>query len=199
MKIIAGVDEAGRGPLAGPVVAAAVILSGQTPPRTLRDSKKCSLNKRLVLYRWLIYGGARAYAIRAASVRHISHHNIRQASLDAMTKCVLALSLSLKPHCVLIDGIDTLPLPYDNRAIIGGDDSEPAIAAASILAKVMRDHIMTRLAKRYHQYDWENNKGYGTPHHKEALQRYGATPHHRMTFKPLRQLSLEQRQSQHHG
>ena len=197
MKIIAGVDEAGRGPLAGPVVAAAVILSGQTPPRTLRDSKKCSLNKRLVLYRWLIYGGARAYAIRAASVRHISHHNIRQASLDAMTKCVMALSL--QPHCVLIDGIDTLPLPYDNRAIIGGDDSEPAIAAASILAKVMRDRIMKRLAQRYHRYGWKKNKGYGTSDHRKALQRYGATPHHRMTFKPLRRLSLEQRQSQHHG
>lgn len=198
MKIIAGVDEAGRGPWAGPVVAAAVILSNQTPPRPLRDSKKCSFNKRLVLYQWLVHeGGAQAYAIRAASVRHISHCNIRQASLDAMTKCVMALSLH--PHCVLIDGIDTLPLPYDNRAIIGGDDSEPAIAAASILAKVMRDHLMVRLAKRYQHYDWDLNKGYGTSDHKKALQRYGATPHHRMTFKPLRRLSLEQGQSQHHG
>lgn len=197
MKIIAGVDEAGRGPWAGPVVAAAVILSGQTPPRPLRDSKKCSFNKRLVLYQWLIHdGGAQAYAIRASSARVIDHHNIRQATLNAMTKCVMALSL--QPHCVLIDGIDTLPLPYDNRAIIGGDDSEPAIAAASILAKVMRDHLMTRLAKRYPHYDWESNKGYGTSDHKEALQRHGATPHHRMAFKPMRQLSLEQRQSQHH-
>ena len=197
MKIIAGVDEAGRGPWAGPVVAAAVILSNQTPPRPLRDSKKCSFNKRLVLYQWLVHGGgAKAYAIRAASARHIDHHNIRQATLNAMTKCVL--TLSLKPHRVLIDGIDTLPLPYENRAIIGGDDSEPAIAAASILAKVMRDHIMKCLARRYYGYGWETNKGYGTPHHKEALQRYGATPHHRMTFKPLCQLSLKQRQSQHH-
>ena len=197
MKIIAGVDEAGRGPWAGPVVAAAVILSSQTPPRPLRDSKKCSPDRRVILYHWLVHeGGAQAYAIRAASVRHISHCNIRQASLDAMTKCVMALSLH--PHCVLIDGTDTLPLPYDNRAIVGGDDSEPAIAAASILAKVMRDHIMKCLARRYYGYGWETNKGYGTPHHKEALQRYGATPHHRMTLKPLRQLSLKQRQSQHH-
>ena len=198
MKIIAGVDEAGRGPLAGPVVAAAVILSNKTPPLPLRDSKKCSPQKRHILYQWLIHrSGAQAYAIRAASSRHIDHRNIRQATLNAMTKCVLALSL--KPHCVLIDGIDTLPLPYDNRAIIGGDDSEPAIAAASIIAKVMRDHIMRRLARRYYRYGWKKNKGYSTPHHKEALQLYGATPHHRMTFKPLRQLSLEQRQSQHHG
>ena len=197
MKIIAGVDESGRGPLAGPVVAAAVILSNKTPPLPLRDSKKCSPQKRQILYQWLVHrGGARAYAIRAASVRHISHHNVRQASLDAMTKCVLALSL--QPHCVLIDGIDTLPLPYDNRAIVKGDDREPAIAAASILAKVMRDRIMKRLAQRYHRYGWKKNKGYGTSDHRKALQRYGATPHHRMTFKPLRRLSLEQRQSQHH-
>lgn len=187
MMKIAGVDEAGRGPWAGPVIAAAVILSEDATlllqKNALRDSKKCSPKQRQKLFDILIHHKNIHYAIRGSSVSFIEQHNIRQATLHAMKRAVLALAIA--PDCVLIDGKDTPDIPYPAHAIIRGDDTEPSIQAASILAKVMRDKMMCLLAQRYSAYHWQSNKGYGTIAHQEALRQHGATRHHRMTFKPL--------------
>lgn len=186
---IAGVDEAGRGPWAGPVVASAVMMDEQLFPflqkARLTDSKKCSPAQRDKLFHLITHHPDIEYGIAAASVTLITERNIKQASLLAMRRALMRLPL--RPRYILIDGIDKPPLPFDAdvQTLIKGDRLNLAIAAASILAKVMRDKIMTILAQRYPYYHWENNKGYGTQAHKDALKHHGAVSHHRRSFKPV--------------
>jgi ribonuclease HII len=182
--IVAGVDEAGRGPLAGPVAAAAVILDPANIPSGLNDSKKLSEAARNRLFP-LILLHARAVAFSLASPAEIDALNIRRATLLAMRRAVIALSIA--PEHVLIDGRDVPPgLPCEGRAIIGGDALEPAISAASIVAKVMRDRIMVALGQQYPAYGFAQHMGYGTARHLEALRLHGPSPHHRLSFAPCR-------------
>jgi len=183
--LVAGVDEAGRGPLAGPVVAAAVILDPARLPDGLNDSKKLSPAARERLFDE-IRGCAPAYAIRAASLEVIAERNILGASLHAMAEALAALPVP--PAHALIDGNRPPKSPVPCTALVGGDSKSLSIAAASILAKVMRDRLMTKLAERYPAYGWERNAGYPTPAHKAALESIGASPHHRMGFAPLRKI-----------
>ena len=189
-----GVDEAGRGPLAGPVVAAAVIL-GANPPLGLDDSKKLSAKRRAALEpeiqrtcRW---------ALGLASVQEIDEINIFAATMLAMTRAVAALTH--QHDCanfeVLIDGNMTPAgrtegWRWPARAIVGGDALEPCISAASIVAKEHRDHLMRAAAVQHPHYGWERNMGYGTSEHMAALRLHGATPLHRRSFAPVRQLVL---------
>jgi ribonuclease HII len=188
---VAGIDEAGRGPLAGPVFAAAVILDMERTPRKIAraidDSKKLNAETREELSGWILANAVTAVA--QASVEEIDRINILQASLLAMTRAVMALSVV--PAYVLIDG-DKLPkqLACPARAVIGGDGLSLSIAAASILAKVARDRHMAELDQRYPGYGWAHNAGYGTPEHRTALLHLGATPEHRRSFSPVSQLSL---------
>jgi ribonuclease HII len=182
---VCGIDEAGRGPLAGPVVAAAVVLDRRKLPRLLRrgidDSKKLSPETREELAA-LLWGNA-AIGVGAASVAEIDRVNILQASLLAMRRAFAAL-----PQCplsALIDGNRTPDLPCATRAVVGGDGLSLSIAAASIIAKVTRDRLMRALALRYPGYGWEHNMGYPTAEHREALAALGLTPHHRRSFAPV--------------
>lgn len=185
----AGVDEAGRGPLAGPVVAAAVILDPQRPIEGLNDSKKLTARTRERLD-GLIRERALGYAIALAEVDEIDRINILQASLLAMRRALLALSP--RPELALIDGNRAPELAgMALRCIIGGDASEPAIAAASILAKVDRDRRMQLLHQRYPDYGFDRHMGYPTAQHRAALLRLGPTPDHRKSFAPVRQLNLK--------
>jgi ribonuclease HII len=187
--LVCGVDEVGRGPLAGPVVAAAVILDRRRLPRLLRDelddSKRLSAAQREAFLP-LIRRCARI-GIGAASAGEIDRRNILRATMLAMTRAVEALGIL--PETALVDGNCAPPLPCPVRTVIGGDGLSLSIAAASVVAKVTRDRIMQRLALRYAGYGWERNVGYGTSEHRVALQALGATPHHRRSFAPL-QLSL---------
>ena len=185
-KLVAGVDEAGRGPLAGSVVAAAVILDEACPIGGLTDSKKLSVNRRAAL-ELEIKCHAKAWAVAEASHHEVDEINILQASLLAMKRALLALHL--KPQQVLIDG-NRLPLieGYRMRAIVKGDLSEPCISAASILAKNYRDRQMIELDRQYPQYQFARHKGYPTELHRELLKKYGVSPAHRRSFKPVRDL-----------
>lgn len=187
--LICGVDEAGRGPLAGAVVAAAVILNPDNPIDGLNDSKKLSEKKREFLYGQIITK-ALAFAIAEASVAEIDHLNILQASLLAMRRAIE--KLSTMPQKALIDG-NKIPqlLAIPAEAIIGGDALIAEISAASILAKVTRDHQLVELDKLYPNYNFARHKGYGTKEHLAAINKYGAIPGiHRMTFAPLKNQSL---------
>ena len=187
--LIAGVDEVGRGPLAGPVVACAVIM----PPDVraipgVDDSKQLSAAERQRLA-VKIRERAVSFGIGAASVREIDRVNIYHATVIAMRR---ALSrLSVRPSCVLIDGKPIRTLEISHTAIVGGDDVCYTIACASILAKVTRDRLMHSLAGRYPNYLWERNVGYATLAHLQGLASHGLTPHHRRSFIPVRQLSLD--------
>lgn len=181
---VAGVDEVGRGPLAGPVVAAAVILRAPVPAG-LADSKALCAARREELAA-LLRASAAVVALGAASVAEIDRLNILHATLLAMRRAVLRLAV--RPGLVLVDG-NALPpgLPCPARAVVGGDRTEPAIAAASILAKVARDRCMRRLGLRHAGYGWDSNAGYGTPAHLAGLARLGTTRHHRFSFRPVRE------------
>ncbi len=181
---IAGIDEAGRGPLAGPVSVAAVILNPDNLPRGLDDSKALSESDRERLYEQIMKK-ALAVSVALASAREIDRINIRQATLDAMSRA--AKSLSLAPVHVLVDGKDVPKgLPCQGEAIVKGDATSFSIAAASIIAKVTRDRLMKRLAIRYPAYGFESHAGYGTKAHLAAIAEHGPCPYHRFTFSPLK-------------
>jgi len=180
--LIAGVDEAGRGPLAGPVVAAAVILDDLNPIVGLADSKKLTALKRERLYDE-IRAKALCCSIAEASVEEIDALNILQATLLAMRRAVDGLRL--KPHKVLVDGNRLPVLDVLAEAIVKGDSKVPAISAASILAKVHRDRWCLQLHAQYPAYGFDRHKGYGTEAHLQALRTHGATPWHRHSFSPV--------------
>lgn len=182
---VAGVDEVGRGPLAGPVVAAAVVLPDEYNLPGLTDSKKISAKSRELLDDE-IRSIAVDYAIAEASVAEIDELNILQASLLAMRRAVLGLQQV--PEHALIDGNKLPKLPCAATAIVGGDLTEPSISAASIIAKVYRDSMMHAYAKQYPGYGMEKNMGYPTRQHLDALMTLGATPIHRRTFGPVKRL-----------
>ena len=180
--LVAGVDEAGRGPLAGPVVAAAVILDDQNPIAGLADSKKLSAARR----EWLfdeIRAKALCCSIAQASVEEIEQLNILQATLLAMKRAVQGLRLT--PKKVLVDGNRLPALSMMAEAIVQGDALVPSISAASILAKVHRDRWCATMDLAYPQYGFSKHKGYGTAQHLAALQLHGACPEHRKTFRPV--------------
>jgi ribonuclease HII len=184
--IVCGVDEAGRGPLAGPVVAAAVILDRRRLPRVLRerldDSKKLERGEREE-YAAILKRSAVAIGIGAASVAEIDRINILRASLNAMCRAVAALGCM--PAVALVDGNVPPLLPCAVETVIGGDGLSLSIAAASVIAKTTRDALMRRLALRYGGYGWEHNVGYATDEHRAAMLALGITPHHRKTFAPV--------------
>ncbi len=184
LTLICGVDEAGRGPLAGPVVAAAVILPADCRLPGLQDSKKLTPEVRSALDRD-IRSQALAFALAEAGPRQIERHGILAASLRAMAQAVAALPL--RPDLVLVDGRDPLPLACPQQPVVGGDDRCPSIAAASILAKVHRDLIMAACHRRFPQYNFARHKGYATPEHLEALGIWGPCVLHRRTFRGVRE------------
>ena len=187
-SIVAGMDEVGRGPLAGPVVAAAVVFPmGAKPIRGLDDSKVLSALQR-AKFAGKIRERAFAIAVGAASVREIDRLNIRRASILAMERALHRLGCV--PAHILVDGLPCPELGCDHEAIVDGDARCHSIAAASIVAKVLRDALMDRLAARHPGYCWETNKGYATPEHLEAIQRLGPTRHHRYSFEPVAQIEL---------
>ena len=179
MNILCGVDEAGRGPLAGPVCAAAVILPRGLEIPGLNDSKKLSEKKREALYD-VIISSAMAYGIAFADVEEIERLNILHATFLAMNRAIA--QLSVRPELALIDGNRDSDIEVPSRCIVKGDSRCADIAAASILAKVTRDRYMIKMAEQYPQYGFEQHKGYGTKQHYAALREYGATPIHRMSF-----------------
>jgi ribonuclease HII len=185
--LIAGIDEAGRGPLAGPVVAAAVILDPRRPIIGLRDSKLLSARQRDRLA-VEIRAHAIAWAVGEANVGEIDDINILQATLVAMRRAVTALAIA--PTEAWVDGNRCPDLPCPAHAIIGGDRIVDAISAASILAKTARDALLVELDRRYPGYGFAQNKGYGTPGHLAALAQHGPCPAHRRTFGPVAQCSL---------
>ncbi len=185
MQLIAGVDEAGRGPLAGAVYAAAVILDKDNPISGLTDSKKLSAKKRALL-EGEIKLNALAWFVASASVEEIDDINILQASMLAMKRAVEGLDM--EPNHVLIDGNRCPQIAYSVEAIVKGDLTEPSISAASILAKEARDRELLVLDKEYPGYGFANHKGYGTKQHMESLLRLGPTPVHRTSFRPVREL-----------
>lgn len=182
---LAGVDEVGRGPLAGDVVAAAVMLDPHRPIEGLRDSKKLSATRREELAQ-LIRERSLAWSIASASVAEIDELNILQASLLAMHRAVQALDP--QPEYVLVDGNRLPRWHYASQPVVRGDDRVPAIAAASILAKVHRDSALIALEIQYPGYGFASHKGYPTPEHLQALQTLGVTPMHRRSFAPVKKL-----------
>ncbi|MDZ4762011.1 MAG: ribonuclease HII [Alphaproteobacteria bacterium] len=183
-EIICGIDEAGRGPLAGPVCAAAVILRAGRRIRGVADSKQLTERQREVLAP-RIRARAVAWGVGWASVAEIDTLNIRQANFLAMRRAVEALATA--PTHALVDGNDPPPLSCTVRCIVGGDALEPAISAASILAKTARDALMIALDLEYPGYGFASHKGYSVPAHLAALRRLGPSPIHRMSFRPVRE------------
>ena len=180
---VAGIDEAGRGPWAGPVVAAAVILPADRAPDGIDDSKRLSRDRRAELYERI--RAAATVGVGEAGVGEIDALNVLQATMLAMRRAVEALGT--RPSHALVDGNRLPDLACPARAVIGGDSRSLSIAAASIVAKETRDRIMRRLARLHPGYGWERNAGYGTPEHARALAALGPTPHHRRSFRPVRE------------
>ena len=183
--LLVGVDEAGRGPLAGPVVAAAVMLDDRAPIRGLRDSKQLTARARERLFDEIL-AKALCCRIAQASVEEIDRLNILQATLLAMHRAVAGLRL--RPHLVLVDGNRTPAVDMPVRAIVKGDMTVPCISAASILAKVHRDRLCAELHERHPEYGFAAHKGYPTPAHLAALRAHGPCPEHRRSFAPVREL-----------
>jgi ribonuclease HII len=186
--LIAGVDEVGRGPLAGPVVAAAVILNSDEPIDQIRDSKSISEKGREQLFS-IIQKASLAWSIGRAEVHEIDKMNILQASLLAMERAVQRLKV--KPDQVLVDGKHCPNISYPVKAIINGDQTVPVISAASIIAKVIRDREMVIYDAYYPEYGFAAHKGYGTKRHLDAIVKYSITPIHRRSFKPIKDLLAE--------
>jgi len=187
--LVAGVDEAGRGPLAGPVVAAAVILDELRPIQGLADSKVLTARRRQVLYEQIM-ARSLCCSVGQASVQEIDALNILQATLLAMRRAVDGLRL--KPVKVLVDGNQLPTLPVLAQAIVGGDAKVAAISAASIVAKVTRDRWCEQYHELFPQYGFDRHKGYGTAEHLAALSRHGASPEHRRSFAPVARVYKEQ-------
>ena len=182
MKIIAGVDEVGRGSLIGPVYAAAVILNQSINKKLLKDSKSVAKHKRELLSTYIKKNSI--WAIGIATVKEIDKINVLQASLLAMKRAVK--KLKIKPSHILIDGNKIPDLKdYNLKAVIKGDQKIPSISAASIIAKVSRDKFITTLAKNNKGYCWDQNFGYGTKKHLKAIRKLGINKHHRKTFSPI--------------
>ena len=185
---VCGIDEAGRGPLAGPVMAAAVVLPEGFVLEGLHDSKKLSARRREVLYEALMADERVMKCVASADVEEIDRLNILRATHLAMRRA--ALGLLRKPDFCLIDGLPVPNFPLPSRALVKGDARCLSIAAASVLAKVTRDRYMRRLAQEFPQYGFERHAGYGTREHLQALHLYGITPHHRRSFAPVAQMEL---------
>ena len=185
MKIVAGVDEVGRGSLIGPVYAAAVILNKSINKKLLKDSKSLTKTKRELLSKYIKKNSI--WAICKSSVKEIEKINILQASLLAMKRAIK--KLKKKPTLTLVDG-NKLPeiKNYSLRSIIKGDQKIPSISAASIIAKVTRDKVITNLGKKFKGYHWDQNYGYGTKQHLKAIKNLGITSHHRKTFSPINKI-----------
>ena len=186
----AGVDEVGRGCLAGPVFAAAVILSNKINVKDIKDSKKIPFRKRLLLSKYIKKNSI--YAVGTASVEEINKINILNASLLSMKRALD--KLKLKPSIIYIDGLfapKDLKIKY--KTLVKGDEKITCISAASIIAKVARDRYITRLAKNYRSYGWNTNFGYGTKKHLNAINKFGVTIHHRKSFKPMHNILLNKK------
>jgi ribonuclease HII len=182
MKIVAGVDEVGRGRLIGPVYAAAVILNKSINKKLLKDSKSLTKSKREILSKYIKKNSV--WSIGKASIKEIEKINILQASLLAMKRAIK--KLKKKPALVLIDGNKSPEIKnYNFRSIIKGDQKIPSISAASVIAKVARDKMITNLGKKFKGYYWDKNYGYGTKQHLKAIKNLGITAHHRKTFSPI--------------
>ena len=182
-ELVAGVDEAGRGPLAGPVVAAAVILPVGLYIKGLNDSKKLKAETRAKLFE-TIMSDAVSIGVGLVSAAEIDELNILRAALEAMR--IAVQKLSVKPDFILVDGHIKAPIDIPQQTIKKGDGKSVSIAAASIIAKVTRDKIMDELHEKYPQYNFRKNKGYGTEDHVEALRKFGPSPIHRLTFRQVR-------------
>lgn len=187
--LVAGIDEVGRGPLAGPVVAAAVVLGRGARIAGLADSKALTPKEREELF-MAVLRTARAVGVGWATTAEVDRLNVLRASHRAMARAASRLELPVA-H-LLVDGLAVPGLPRPHTAVIRGDATCACVSAASIVAKVLRDRLMVRLARRFPAYGFDRNMGYGTPEHLEALARSGPCPHHRMTFAPVREaLQLE--------
>ena len=186
-KIFAGVDEVGRGCLAGPVVSAAVILKKNVQIKNLKDSKKLTFEQRIEISKDIKNNSL--FSIGIASVKEIEKLNILQASLLSMKRAIL--SLSKKPDLVLVDGIFAPKILIKCKTVIKGDEKINCISAASILAKVYRDKVMTRMSKKFKNYSWNKNFGYGTKQHMLGLKKYGFTTMHRKNFNPIHKMLLK--------
>ena len=185
MRIIAGVDEVGRGSLVGPVYAGAVILNKSINRKLLKDSKILSKKKRVELYSYIKKNSI--WAIGQASIKEIEKMNILHASLLAMKRAII--KLKKKPSLVLIDGNKLPDLKnYNLKCIVKGDQKISSISAASIIAKVSRDKFITTLSKKFRNYGWDTNSGYGTKKHLSAIKKFGITKYHRKTFSPISNL-----------
>ena len=182
MKIIAGVDEVGRGSLIGPVYAAAVILNKSVNSKILKDSKTLSREKREILFKYIKKNSI--WAIGKASVKEIDKINILRASLLAMKRAIK--KLKKKPSQILIDGNKIPEMKgYKLKSVIRGDQKISEISAASIIAKVARDRLITNMSKKFKEYAWDKNAGYGTKEHLKAIKKFGITKHHRKNFRPI--------------
>lgn len=182
-RLIAGIDEAGRGPLAGPVSAAAVILPNDFNHELLDDSKKLTQKRREIIYDEITNRDDIVWAMSLGSVNEIDEINILKSTHAAMARA--AQKLTLAPDYCLIDGLSVSGFPIPSEGIVKGDGKSLSIAAASIIAKVSRDRLMLQYAEKYPEYGFEKHKGYGTKLHMDALRKHGPSPIHRKSFKPV--------------